>query len=263
MKIDLRKAYDSVEWGFLQSLLLKLGIPYKFGTWVMECVTSVSYVILLNGGLTPHFKAEKGLRQGDSMSSYLFVIVMEYLNSCLRQLHSNSNFNFHPRCEKLGIFLAFLAYDLLMFYRADMGSIQLLMEAFYQFTQVSGLEPNMDKSQLHITGVSHEEKLNLIQAIGFTMGDIPFKYLGVPLSSKTLTFMQCMPIVEHMVARIKCWTSKFLSYGGKLQMIMSLLFGMQTYWAQVFVLPKKIIKSVEVLTEHSSGHDNISCPSEH
>lgn len=83
IKIDVKKAYDSIEWSFLRSLLLELGIPYRFVMWVMECVCSVSYVVLFNGGLTPYFKAEKGLRQGDPMSPYLFVIAVEYLNRCL------------------------------------------------------------------------------------------------------------------------------------------------------------------------------------
>lgn len=84
IKVDLRKTYDSLEWGFLRSLMLEIGIPYRFVMWIMECVSFVSCVILFNGGITPFFKAEKGLRQGDLMSPYLFVIDMEYLNRCLK-----------------------------------------------------------------------------------------------------------------------------------------------------------------------------------
>lgn len=78
----------------------------------------------------------------------------------------------------------------------------------------------------------------------FTLGEMPFKYLGVPLSSRKLTIHQCMPLVEKMVTRVKCWTAKLLSYSGRLQLIKSVLFEMKTYWAQVFLLPKKVISMV-------------------
>lgn len=63
-----------------------------------------------------------------------------------------------------------------------------------------------------------------------------------------------------MIARVKCWTSKFLTYSGKLQLIKSVLFKMQTYWAQIFLLPKKITKMVTTVcrTLLQTGSDNCS-----
>lgn len=62
IKIDIRKTYDSVEWGILKSVLLEFGLPRKFVNWIIECITTVSYSLLINGGLTPKFVAKKGLR---------------------------------------------------------------------------------------------------------------------------------------------------------------------------------------------------------
>lgn len=64
IKIDIRKAYDSVEWPFLKMVLIEFGFPLKFVQLVMECVTTRRYSIL-NGGLTKKFEAKKGLRQED------------------------------------------------------------------------------------------------------------------------------------------------------------------------------------------------------
>lgn len=86
IKIYIRKAYDSVEWSFIRMILLEYGMPVKIVELIMECVTTVSYSLLLNGGLTTKFQARKGLRQGDPMSLYLFVLVMEYLNRNLKTL---------------------------------------------------------------------------------------------------------------------------------------------------------------------------------
>jgi len=74
MKIDLKKAYDSVHWEFLKELLEALRFPTMFITWIMACVTTTHYTITLNGGDFGHFKGGRGLRQGNPISpSYLYL----------------------------------------------------------------------------------------------------------------------------------------------------------------------------------------------
>ncbi|XP_019233906.1 PREDICTED: uncharacterized protein LOC109214447 [Nicotiana attenuata] len=151
VKVDIRKAYDTVEWDFLRMVLLEFGIPVQFVKLIMECVSTVSYSIIFNGGLTPKFQAKKGLRQGDPMSPFLFVLTMEYLNRSLKQLR------------------------------------------FRQW--ISCLKANMEKSSLYITGVDQQLHNKIYDEMHFAMGEIPFKYLGVPLSSKKITVQQCMPLI--------------------------------------------------------------------
>jgi len=79
--------------------MLELGFPYKFVKWVMTCITTASYTFNVNGDLPSPFQAKKGLRQGDPISPYLFVICMEYLNRCLMQLTKNSEFRYHPKSQ--------------------------------------------------------------------------------------------------------------------------------------------------------------------
>ncbi|XP_019237620.1 PREDICTED: uncharacterized protein LOC109217803 [Nicotiana attenuata] len=87
----------------------------------------------------------------------------------------------------------------------------------------------------------------ILQELGYNESSLPFKYLGVPLASKKLSNHQCWPLVEKITAKISCWTSKLLSYAGRLQLIKSVIFGMRSYWAQVFLLPKKISKMIEAV----------------
>lgn len=131
-----------------------------------------------------------------------------------------------------------------MYCRADEVSIQLMLKAFHHFSEVTGLLGNMEKSSFYVAGVTEEFKNLILSEMHFTLGEFPFKYLGVPLSTKKLSIVQCMPMVERIIARIKCWTTKFLSYSGRFQLIKSVQFEMHTYWAHVFLLPKKIIHMV-------------------
>lgn len=87
----------------MEALLFEFVFPRLFVEWIMACVTYVSYQINLNGMRTRAFKAGRGLRQGDPMSPYLFVLVMEVLGRMLNTVKQMPNFNFHSRCERLNI----------------------------------------------------------------------------------------------------------------------------------------------------------------
>ncbi|KAL2467109.1 hypothetical protein Adt_42960 [Abeliophyllum distichum] len=85
-----------LDWSFLQAVFRGLGFPKKFLSWIMECVSMTSYSLSVNGSLVGFFKGKKGLRQGNSLSPFLFVLCLEYL-SRLNIQTLNSDFNFHPK----------------------------------------------------------------------------------------------------------------------------------------------------------------------
>ncbi|XP_021729481.1 uncharacterized protein LOC110696493 [Chenopodium quinoa] len=139
---------------------------------------------------------------------------MEYLSRCLFELTKFPDFNFHQRCERLSITHLMFADDLLLFTRADECSVRLMFKAFQKFSRASGLEANLLKSEVYFRGVSTELQNTLLESLGMFAGAIPFKYLGVPLSSKKLTIQQCKPLVNKIASRIEGWASRFLSYSG-------------------------------------------------
>lgn len=103
IKVDMQKAYDSVEWSYLEQVMEGLGFPNQYIGWVMTCVTRVSYTVLVNGEPQKPFTAAKALRQGDPISPYLFAIAMEYLSRNLHGLKQKKVYKFHPKCGRLNI----------------------------------------------------------------------------------------------------------------------------------------------------------------
>lgn len=100
MKVDIRKAFDSISWSFLQNALTMLGFPTIFINWIIACITTPTFSILVNGTPYGHFPGKKGLRPGDPLSLLLFVICMEILSRALRHLPHYQSFRYHPKCHR-------------------------------------------------------------------------------------------------------------------------------------------------------------------
>lgn len=100
LKIDLKKAYDSLSWKFLFRLLEALKFPSCFVNWITTCVTSTTYSLVINGENVCYIKGKRGLRQGDPLSPLLFVLVMDYLTRLLLSATRDPIFHFHPRCAQ-------------------------------------------------------------------------------------------------------------------------------------------------------------------
>ncbi|XP_074316286.1 uncharacterized protein LOC141652637 [Silene latifolia] len=115
LKVDLRKAYDSIEWKFIHQMLQSLNFPPKFTQWLMNCVITTSYSIVLNGQSHGFFPGKRGLRQGDPLSPLLFTLCMEYLSRLLQVACEYQGFKYHPLCKCLKLSHLMFADDLLLF----------------------------------------------------------------------------------------------------------------------------------------------------
>ena len=122
------------------------------------------------------------------LSPFPFCIAMEYFSRVLQQ-KKGRDFKFHPKCKKVGIMELLFADDLLIFSKPDVCSMLNLKEMIDNFACVSGLKINSSKIAIYIASIQEEKKVRVLQAIGIPHGDLPFRYLGFPLSSRGSVFM--------------------------------------------------------------------------
>ncbi|GJU50690.1 putative RNA-directed DNA polymerase [Tanacetum coccineum] len=247
-KVDIQKAYDTVDWGFFKVTLGAFGFHPHMITWIMECVSSTSYSICINGLLHGHFRGKRGLRQGDPLSPYLFTLIMEVLTLMLqRRVRNLDLFTYHRYCSKLELINLCFADDLFLFAHVDVDSARVIMDALEEFKLASGLTPSLPKSTAYFCNVLNHTKLSILQVLPFEEGRLPVKYLGVPLVSSRLIFRDCKELIEKVQNRINDWKNKSLSAAGRLQLIKSVISSMHIYWASVFILSSRILLDLEQL----------------
>lgn len=243
MKIDISKAFDSVQWPFLLNTLKALGFPGKFLHWINLCISTASFSVQVNGELAGYFQSSRGLRQGCSLSPYLFVICMNVLSKLIDEAAVKQNVGFHPRCKNISLTHLCFADDLMVFSDGSKRSIEGILKVFEDFEKFSGLKINLEKSTLYMAGSFHEDILDF----PFEKGTLPVRYLGLPLLTKRMTVSDFLPLVEKIRTRISSWTGRFLSFGGRLQLIQSVISSLANFWLAAFRLPASCLREIEKL----------------
>ncbi|XP_074267057.1 uncharacterized protein LOC141590359 [Silene latifolia] len=247
MKVDMKKAYDSVSWDFLEHMMHALKFPGHFTNLVMTCVRTASYSLVLNGVNFGYFHGAKGLRQGDPISPLLFTITMEYLTRILDHVTVTMKFKFYPLCGPLRLSHLLFDDDLLLFSKGDTQSIMVLLRAFDTFSAATGLQMNSLKSNIYFNGVQSSVKHDILQVSGFIEWTTPFKYLGVPIVAGRLSIQHCAVLIDRITNRIRSFGSRKLSYSGRLTLVNSVLTSLYTYWATIFVLPKDVLRRIDAI----------------
>ncbi|GJU48806.1 putative reverse transcriptase domain, reverse transcriptase zinc-binding domain protein [Tanacetum coccineum] len=186
-KVDIQKAYDTVDWCFLDNILNCFGFHPTMIKWIMACVSSTSFSLSLNGDIHGFFKGKRGLRQGDPLSPYLFTLVMEVLTLIMKiRVWVSDSFCYHNHCKDLQIINVCFADDLFIFARSEVDSASVIMDALDEFKITSGLVPSIPKSTAYFCNVRNHVKIVILNIMPFAEGKLPVKYLGVPLISSRL-----------------------------------------------------------------------------
>ena len=244
IKVDIAKAFDTLSWDFLFSCLRGLGVPEMFLHWLSSCVCTTNFIVGYNGTVNGYFKGTRGLRQGDPLSPYLFVIAMNCLSHMLNDVASQSRLKYHSNCQKIRLTHLSFADDLLIFTEGNIESVQCVLQVLKEFEARSGLAVSMQKTSFYASGMS-EDEINRIQvSTGMVCGNLPFRYLGVPMNSRKLSLASCEPLLHQIKTRFSSWSTKTLSFSGRLMLIKTVISGITNFWCSSFVLPKACVAKI-------------------
>jgi hypothetical protein len=182
LKVDMMKAYDRVEWGYLLGCLQKLGFDQNWINTLMRCVTAVRYAVRVIGDLTEPVIPTRGIRQGDPVSPYVFLLCTEGLSCLLQQREVQGELQ-GLRNGRLGPPISHLLFadDSVFFARSDERSVEALQRTLELFCGGSGQRINLDKSSIFFgSRCSDAVKVRVKQKLGVQSEALHETYLGMP-----------------------------------------------------------------------------------
>jgi hypothetical protein len=188
LKLDFEKAYDKVNWKFLQQVLRMRGFPSLWCQWVENVVSKGSVCVQINDGLGHFFQSRKGLRQRDPLSPILFNLVA-YMLVVLIERAKNLGFidGLVPHLVDDGLSIWQYADDTILFLEDDLERAKGLRPVLSAFEMLSSLKINFHKSELFCFGEVKNKSEEYIWLFGCNEGDFPFRYLGIPMSPTKLS----------------------------------------------------------------------------
>lgn len=167
IKLDMSKAFDRVEWVFIENVMEKMSFHEKWISMIMKCISTVSYSILINDVAYGCIKPTRGIRQGDPLSPYLFLLCAEGLSSMINQAARSQMLSCISICRGCPMVTHLLfADDSLLFCKACVQECQKLIEILKLYEDASGQKINVEKSLIffnHNTPQQlREEVLNIL-----------------------------------------------------------------------------------------------------
>ncbi|GJZ00485.1 putative RNA-directed DNA polymerase, eukaryota, reverse transcriptase zinc-binding domain protein [Tanacetum coccineum] len=233
-KVDFEKAFDSISWKYLDFVLAKMGFGESWRSWIRACLYSTRTLVLLNGSRTPEFSLGCGLRQGDPLSPFFFILIMEGLHLTLDVATHSQNIR--------GV------------------TIESITNSLHSFYLASGLKLNISKSNLYGVGVPEDDLQDMTQVTGCQAGSFPFTYLGLPIGKNMRRKSSWITIVDRFKAKLSTWKENLLSIGGRYTLIKSVLGSLKIYYFSLFKAPKVVIHNLERLRSRFfwGGSDNIN-----
>ena len=251
LKLDLEKAYDKIRWDFLEDTLVVAGFSEQWVSWIMQCVSGPSMNLLWNGGKTEAFKPLRGLRQGDPLSPYLFVLCMERLCHMINRSILDKKWKPISICRG-GPKLSHICFadDLILFAEASVSQIRIIQTVLETFCRASGQKVNLEKSKIYF---SNNVSRDLEKLIGDESGikstrDLG-KYLGVPVLQKRINKDTFAESLERMSSRLSGWKGHFLSLAGRATLTRAVLTSIPVHTMSTICLPKSILAKFDKVSK--------------
>ena len=225
--LDFEKAFDCLDWKFLNNALLFFNFGNDFCTWIRILYCNMSTCVLNNGFATNYFRVTRGVRQGCPLSPYLFITCTEVLNLLI-----NSNCNIRGitilgECIKISNY----ADDTVIITDGSENSIKEAVKVLNTFSGISGLNINLTKSHLFPLGPFHENRPGHFSRFSFDFSDGPITYLGISFTHHYDDFfhLNYLPKLSRIKNLLNVWSSRDLTPVGKILIIKTFALSQLVY----------------------------------
>ncbi|KAA3481359.1 reverse transcriptase [Gossypium australe] len=247
VKLDMSKAYDRVEWKFLEEVMIKIGFACECAELLKRCVSTISYKANINGRRGNLFLPSRGFRQGDPLSPFLFLICSEGLSSLMRTAKRRDLLK-GAKASRQGPAISHLLFadDCILFGEASNKGANILKDILQDYEICSGQCVNFSKSTVFFSpNTSEENKAAVSNLLGVRMATNPEKYLGIPNMVGRKKRESFQNLLDRISMRIEGWSNKMLSQGGKEVFIKSVLQAIPIFAMSCFLLPNSLCKKME------------------
>ncbi|KAL3844844.1 hypothetical protein ACJIZ3_002247 [Penstemon smallii] len=242
IKVDLSKAYDRVEWELLKVILHNLGVCHRFINLIAQCISTCSFSFLINGSPFGFLKPSRGIRQGDPISPYLFIIYTELLSRLLLKEEASNNFR-GVKIARACPVISHLLYadDLVVYCRDTMEDVSTIMKTMDKFSTWSGQCINHAKSFVHYSkNVPVSFKQAVVSWFNLEECNHCTKHLGLPFCKPKSRVRAFTDVVTKFQQKLSGWKSKNLSQAGRAVLIKAVAQAIPAYIMSTFLLPVSI-----------------------
>lgn len=245
LKIDLKKVYDRLRWDFIKDTLVEASFPSMWVSWIRTCVQTSSMRLLWNGELTD--LPTRGIRQGDPISPYIFVLCMERLSHLINIAIAEKHWKpikISRHGPKMSHVL--LVDDIILVTEASGAQMHTIMHVLDHFYSSSGIKVSASKSKLFVSkNVGRATVEDLQRISGFKATSNLGSYLGMPVLHSKVSASIFTPLLDKVNSRLASWKGKFLSFAGRITLASSVLLSIPIYSMATIVLPKKICDGID------------------
>jgi ribonuclease HI/exonuclease III len=250
IKLDMANAFDRVNRAFLCKVLLTFGFSPHFVQLIKACIDNPWIAPLVNGRPTNFFQAQRGIRQGCPLSPFLYILMADSLSRKLTAERLVGNIpGLKPSARAEPLNHALFADDSLLLGGASIRIAKAFDTVLRNYCKVSGALVNESKSEVFSWNISQHELTGITTLLGFkghTNWD-RFKYLGLPIISGVNKRSLWSDVISKIKSKISAWGGYWLTKGGKVILIKSLLSALPIYQAAFLLAPRNVTEQISKL----------------
>lgn len=224
-----------------------MGFHRRFVSWIMQCITTGMYSFIINDEVTCFVKPYLGIKQGDPISPYVFIICGEVLSGLCKEAQRDGSMigiRMATKCPRINHLL--FADDTIFFVRSNQQSCLALKEILAKYEKASGQMINPDKSSISSSARTRiDDRICVKQVLGIEKERGVGKYLGLPELFGRKKRDLFASIVDRIQQRAVCYSPRRLSPAGKLTLLKTVLTAIPTFAMTCFLLPISLCKKIQ------------------